>query len=186
MFKDIKNFPNYEINVKGVIRNKKYNRELKMWVNKQGYYTSGLSFNGVYHSIKVHRMIAIHFLPEPSEELKTECAKQYPFVVCVNHKDGNKLNNSLNNLEWCTHEFNTKHAWSTGLTPPRIGELNGRSILTEDLVHNICKFYEQGGLPKEAITMFGISRQQSTKIRAGYAWKHIWKQYNIKVNRRVK
>jgi len=186
MFKTIIDFPNYEINENGIIRNIRLCRTLKMWVSKQGYYVSGLSINGKYHTVKIHRLLAIHFLPEPSEELKAECAVKAPFVVCVNHKDGNKLNNSLSNLEWCTQEFNARHAWDTGLTLPRTGVLNGRAELSEEIVHAVCKFYEDGGMPKEAAARFNLSRQQSTKIKAGLAWKHIWEQYDIKVNRRVK
>ena len=186
MFNVITGFPNYEINEKGVIRNIRLRRTLKMWVSKQGYYVSGLTLKGKYHTVKIHRLLALHFLPEPSDKLKAECAIKAPFVVCVNHKDGDKLNNSLSNLEWCTQEFNARHAWDTGLTLPRTGVLNGRSKLSEELVHKLCKFYENGGMPKEAETLFTVSRQQATKIRAGYAWKHIWKQYNIKVSRKVK
>lgn len=51
----------------------------------------------------VHRLIAETLIPNPNE------------LPCVNHKDGNKLNNSVGNLEWCTHSENTIHAYKTGL-----------------------------------------------------------------------
>ena len=51
----------------------------------------------------VHRVIAETFIPNPNN------------LPCVNHKDGNKQNNSVDNLEWCTHSENTLHSFRTGL-----------------------------------------------------------------------
>lgn len=53
--------------------------------------------------VKLHRLLAIHFIPNP---------KEYPLI---NHKDGNKGNFSLSNLEWCTPKHNMHHAYSSGL-----------------------------------------------------------------------
>lgn len=186
MYKDIKGFPNHEIDIKGNVRNKRSGNILKGSVSKLGYKVVGIKLNTKNHTLKIHRLLAENFLPEPSEELKKFCSENYPYKVCVNHKDGNKLNNSIENLEWCTHKQNTQHAWETGLISKPKGEKNPRAKLSECLVHDLCKFYEEGGMPQEAITKFNISRQQATKIRAGFSWKHIWKQYDISVNRRNK
>lgn len=51
----------------------------------------------------IHRVIAETFIPNPNN------------LPCVNHKDGNKLNNAVENLEWCTHSENTKHSFQNGL-----------------------------------------------------------------------
>lgn len=55
------------------------------------------------HNCNVHRIIAETFIPNPDN------------LPCVNHKDGNKLNNSVENLEWCTHSENTIHSFKKGL-----------------------------------------------------------------------
>lgn len=184
MFKFIPQFPSYEINSHGVIR-KISNKKVKyVKENKQGYLYTQFTIKKKIYTIKVHRLVAELFLDPPSESLLEECKAKYPYVVCVNHKDGNKLNNHVENLEWCTHTYNTTHAWKNNLIPPLKGSNNGRAKLTEDLVHEVCKEFEKGMQPKEASEVFGISIQQASKIRCGIAWKHISEQYRIKVNKR--
>lgn len=56
--------------------------------------------------VRLHRLLAENFIPNPLN------------LPCVNHKDGDKLNNSLDNLEWVSHSGNAKHAYSTGLKVP--------------------------------------------------------------------
>lgn len=71
-----------------------------------GYYSVKLCRDGACKGFKVHRLLAIAFLPNPNN---------YPVI---NHIDGNKLNNSLDNLEWCTISHNMQHAYDTGLKKP--------------------------------------------------------------------
>lgn len=72
-------------------------------VDHGGYVTVSLSRKSKQQTLKVHRLVALAFIPNP-EHKKT-----------VNHIDGNKQNNSINNLEWATHGENHKHAYRTGL-----------------------------------------------------------------------
>ncbi|QVV97247.1 hypothetical protein 1992IndM4_0375 [Vibrio phage ICP1] len=184
MFKPIPEFPSYEINEYGIIRNIKTQKVKYVKENKQGYLYTQFKKNGEISTIKIHRLVAELFLGEPDENLKAHCAENYPYVVCVNHKDGDKTNNYVENLEWCSHAFNSKHSWATGLTPSLKGSMNGMAILDEDIVHKLCKAFESGMGPKEAVQVFGVSIQQASKIRCGLAWKHIWEQYDIKVRKR--
>lgn len=133
---------------------------------------------------KVHRLVAELHLKEPTAGLVEAASNEHHGKVCVKHLDNDKTNNKVSNLQWDTSSGNTKDAWKDGLIPKLKGSLNGRATLSEDLVHKVCKAFEDGMFPKEATQVFGISMQQATKIRAGVQWKHIWCQYDIKVNRR--
>lgn len=72
-------------------------------VDRAGYYTVSLYDGSKAYTKYLHRLIAETFLPNPLN-------KRF-----INHKDGNKLNNSLDNLEFCTHSENIQHAYNTGL-----------------------------------------------------------------------
>ena len=69
----------------------------------KGYLVAHLSKDNKAKNILVHRLVAESFIPNPNK---------YP---CVNHIDGNKQNNNINNLEWCTHSENDLHAYKIGL-----------------------------------------------------------------------
>lgn len=75
----------------------------KQIIGKRGYYAVHFTKDCKGNTIVSHILIAKAFLP------KIE-GKAY-----VNHKDGNKLNNNIENLEWCTHKENINHAWNIGL-----------------------------------------------------------------------
>ena len=177
-------FPKYEINDLGHVRNIKTLVGKYVFVGKSGYRVVQFKKECKTYTVKVHRLVAMCFLPEPEDSLVDECAINYPYVVCVNHIDHNKLNNKSNNLEWCTLAHNNKESWRVGNTPALKGEANGMSILTEERVHEICKSFEEGMMPSMAVKTYKISRSQATKIRAGHAWVHVSSQYNIQVNKR--
>lgn len=186
VWKVIDEFPRYEISNTGIIRNLK--TKISKYTNKShksGYEYVQFKKNNRTHMKKVHRLVAFAHLRSPSEDLKILCSGKGIGVVLVNHKDGNKLNNNVDNLEWCDDSYNQEHAISNGLKPNNsVGQGNGMSILTDEIVHIICQAFEDGVMPSEATERFNISRSQASKIRSGHAWKHISSQYNIVVNKR--
>lgn len=76
---------------------------LKPGIDGSGYYHVIFCKNKKRKILKVHRLIAIHFVPNPDNKLE------------INHIDGDKSNNHVNNLEWCTRSENMKHAYNNGL-----------------------------------------------------------------------
>ena len=97
IWKDIEGFEQYQVSTWGRIRNKHTGVLLKPYYNKKGYLKVGLSKNGKSHKFRVNRLVAMAFIPNIFD------------LPQVNHKDGNKANNSFTNLEWVTDEENKRH-----------------------------------------------------------------------------
>ena len=100
----------YEVSDKGRVKGLKRNRILKNIVDSLGYVRVSLCKENKIKAHKIHRLVAEHFL-KPSE------------YKVVNHIDGNKENNSVENLEWCNASQNRKHACDTGLAAKEEGRL---------------------------------------------------------------
>lgn len=117
MWKEIEGFEGfYEVSNKGEIRSldrevmfKHKTRFYKGAIKKQQTGANGYKIVKLYKSDKkqytfsVHRLVANAFLDKPS------------YAECINHKDGNKTNNNVDNLEWCSYSHNNKHAFEIGL-----------------------------------------------------------------------
>ena len=139
---------------------------LKASKNKQGYINTQINLNNSFKSFKVHRLVAEAFIPNPENKPQ------------VNHKDGNKLNNRVDNLEWCTNGENGKHAWENGLRTKRIGNNNKFSVKVNqyDLNNKLIKEWNcinditrELGISHGLITAACQGRQKTSH---GYIWKY--------------
>lgn len=103
-WRTIEEFPIYEVSNTGVVRNKRTKKEKKPNISEKGYELIKIYVKtGTAYKRRIHRLVAQAFIPNP--ENKPE----------VNHKDGNKRNNAVNNLEWVTQKENYEHAVDMGL-----------------------------------------------------------------------
>lgn len=100
--------------------------------------------------LSIHRLVASHFLPNPYEYLE------------VNHKDGNKSNNHVSNLEWCSREQNTQHALETGLRKGYVHVDIKRTLLSRVLAGEIIGDIapEVGNHPNTLTRMLRVQAQK--------------------------
>lgn len=115
-------------------------------------------------TVSVHRLVAKMFLGNIEG-----------FVI--NHKDGNKLNNHINNLEIVTIKENIRHAYETGLAVGHIGEKHFNSILTEKEVIHIYELIKIGLDNNEIASKYNINFRTISLIRNGNRWKHLYNRY---------
>lgn len=112
---------------------------------------------------KVHRLVAMAFLGQPPDGCE------------VNHKDGNKLNPRLENLEWVTPRQNRKHAWDTGLRnrshlPVNCGSQNQRAKLSESIVASAREEAKAGATYASLARKYGVHKTTMRSAVNGETW----------------
>lgn len=165
----------YEVSNLGNFRNTKTKKLIKLTVQKSGYYgyCASLGSRGKYKFFKTHRAVAESFIPNPNGH------------AVINHIDGNKLNNQIDNLEWCTYQHNYNHAVKLGLMQNNFNskqkaiekmkkKVRGINIKTNDIrifasTSDAAKFL--GDITKR--THISDVANGKRKIAYGYKWEWI-------------
>ena len=163
----IRGFESYSIDEHGVVINDRTGRILKHDLSAHQYPRVTLSENNQVKRFFVHRLVAIHFIPNWFD---------YPMV---NHIDGDKSNNSVSNLEWVNCKQNTIHAFRTGLRAS--GEKHYCAKLTTDVVDEICKEISSGKTRGEILNQERfkhVSRYAFDDIRRRRSWKQVSCNYD--------
>lgn len=150
---------NYSVSNEGEVKNDKTNRKMTLGFH-QGYRTVGLKVNGKNKGLRVHRLVANAFIPNPEKK---------PYV---NHIDGNRGNNKLENLEWVTPSENTQHAVRIGLMVPsrersviQFG-LDGKRIAEFKSISEACRI--TSSLNEKIVACCQRIRTQHN----GYQWRY--------------
>ena len=177
IWKDIDNFFNfgdiYQVSNMGRVKSKErrvraknYTRIVRERImslsnDKDGYKKVTLCRNGKSKTVRVHILVAREFVDNPEGKPQ------------VNHINGKKYDNNVNNLEWVTLSENRAHAYRTGLQRCLSGENCNFSKLKEIEVVKIKKLIKKGFNDLEISKMFNVSRTNITLIRLGKNWKHV-------------
>ena len=157
----VSDYPNYAVSITGLVLNIKRNRLVAQNMDRGGLYKrvtlwKGNKCNGAY----VHRLVASAFLLNPQGKPQ------------VNHIDGDKLNNHVENLEWVTAKENNDHARDVLNRPFAKGELSGKNILSRSEVDEIRARYTRGKISHESLAKeYGVSRPTISTLLAGKSWR---------------
>lgn len=173
IWKDVIGFENqYQISNLGKVRSKPRilirsngakqtvkGRVLKTFIGTTGYEFAVFQIGVKTKNFSVHRLVAIHFIDNPENK------------YAVNHKNGIKTDNRLENLEWVTKSENEIHARRNGLKCTK-GEKASKAVLTESKVMIIraeLSFLSEYELAKK----YNVSRSCIASIAKGRTWKHV-------------
>ena len=134
-----KGFPQYDVSSDGEIRNHKTGRILKTRLNGHGYFALTLRKEKEQIPVRVHRLVADSFYDGDHSGLD------------VNHIDGDKSNNHVSNLEFCTRKENIRHAFDTGLRKPR-SQIKFRVVETGKVYNSLRECERETGFAETAIS----------------------------------
>lgn len=157
-------YKGYFITKDGRVFNK-HNKQLSPVNNGKGYLILNINIDGKRKCKALHRMLAEAFIPNPNN------------LPEVNHKDANRMNNSLDNLEWVTHGQNIKHSY-TMQNRSAVGVNNTNVILTEEIVKEICELLQKG-VKSSKLRDLGYPYNIVRKIKSKAIWTHISINYNF-------
>lgn len=145
----------YEVSDHGRVRSLRSGKVLAPCPSREGYVLVSLS-RGKAFKAKVHRLVAEAFIGDGSG-------------LSVNHRDLDKRNNHVSNLEWVPHADNIRHAVKAGAFDPA-GNANQWNKMTPDKVLSLHAKRANGAHPTELATMFGIHVSTVFKILRGATW----------------
>ncbi|MEO8640964.1 NUMOD4 motif-containing HNH endonuclease [Pseudomonas sp.] len=140
----------------------RYGKQIYMRTEIKGYIAVRLCVDTVHKTFKVHRLVAYAFLtPQPSPDHQ------------INHINGVKGDNRVENLEWVSCSENVLHAFATGLCSSRKGSANSRSILRDDDVRTIRQLSTSGITCAAISRKYMVSEATIRNILKRRAWTHI-------------
>ena len=160
----------YEVSSKGQVRSLNYRHTGKPGILKvrddKGYLTIGLNHNGKRHDYRIHRLVAEAFIPNPNN------------LPQINHKDENKYNNCVNNLEWCTAQYNVNYGTARErqrqkmMIPVYGTNINNGTIIRFEGMVEACKYLKSIGFTTANTTNICNCCKGSQKSAYGYTWNY--------------
>ena len=165
IWKAIKNYSAYMVSNYGRVKSFIIHKDGKLLntsvANRNGYVGVHLYKDGKKTQFSVHRLVAEAFIPNPKNKPQ------------INHLNGDKTDNRVDNIEWATASENTKHSFANGLQVVLRGENAGSAKLSSHQVRRIKLMLELGTKHVEIAKMFPVQSSQITRIASGERWAHI-------------
>lgn len=161
-FRQIDGAPGYFVSNLGRVRSSKSSKCLREAKNNRGYSVVGI-YNAQHKLFTqlVHRLVAKAFIDNPEG------------LPHVNHLDGNKQNNRVDNLEWSSPSRNQRHAIQNGLRKPFKGSNNPKAKLNESRVRIARSLIKSGHSDKTIGNCIGVDRRSVFDIRRQKTWQHV-------------
>ena len=169
IWKTIEGYPSYMVSNMGRVKSLNYRRTgiekiLKPKINEKGYYYYSLFIDGKEYKFRIHRLVALHFIPNPNN------------LPEVNHKDENKANNCVENLEWCDRKYNCNY----GTSKKKISKALSVPILQYSKDGSLIRKWNNA---KDAEKVLGVDDSHIGKCCkgiyktvGGYVWKYYDKE----------
>lgn len=170
MFKKVEQYPPFAVNENGIVMNTLSGKIAPQNINSRNKYVYTSAWvDGKTVAARVHRLIAIAFIPNPEKK------------PCVNHKNSIRHDNRIKNLEWVTHSENMKHALEFGFAETRKGEKSNLCIYSEDDIREACVLLADGYRIVDIEKITGLTRSVINHVKAGNSWVHVSSDYfNLK------
>lgn len=160
-YRDVSGFEGrYKVSNIGNVFSVKSGKVLCPRDNGKGYLGVQLWKNGECKQVYIHKLVCKEFIGLP------------PAGCNINHVDGDKSNNCVNNLEYVTFSENSLHAVDSGLNPSR-GETHNMAVLTESDVYQIRQLLEDGLLQREIAEIYNVSASTIGSIKRRERWTHL-------------
>ena len=154
----------YLVSQDGLIMNRKTEKLLKPYTNRQGYLVAKLHGNGAVNNVRVARAVASTFIPNPESKPQ------------VNHINGVRTDNRVENLEWVTGYENQRHVGS--VLKKRRGSLVWNSKLTEqDVIAARTHLFDSTAANRELTKHFGVSPSAMYSAITGLTWRYLNDKY---------
>ena len=163
VWKNIKGFNgDYQVSNFGRIKTLKNGKEKLLSLSKcaNGYYKCSLYKNNIQYYKKVHRLVAETFIPNPNN------------LYCVNHKDENKLNNCVDNLEWCTLQYNLEYGTGRQRSiehRKKTVRMYSKDKEIEAVFPSLREASEETNIKEANISACCLNK---TKTAGGYIWRY--------------